>query len=137
MKLGYQSFILKFSNRLKLFNKQPHVFFPSVGVRACPLELSPSRVVLKYGDPISINCTTPESNFLGIGWEAAEAGVSLTKASQVTWTVKSLKELENPPLCYFKYENDTSCERRPNVVLYSKSPSFLSRSLNIVTGPIP
>ncbi|XP_070703581.1 hemicentin-1 [Pempheris klunzingeri] len=73
---------------------------------SCPLELSPPSVVVRYGDPVSINCTTTESVFEGIGWEATHGGTGVEKVSHLTWTVESLTEWAASPLCFFNPSED-------------------------------
>lgn len=96
------------------------LFLTTAGEPPCPVQLSHSRVVLKYGDRVSINCTTAEGKFDGIGWEAQNGGVPLTDASLVTWTVESLKEWDTSPVCFFNfYNSDEQCKDAPKVVLYT------------------
>lgn len=105
----------------------------SIGVHAsCPLELSVSRVVVKLGHSVSINCSTSEKDFDGMGWEAATGGISVINSSHLTWTVKNLDRWDAPPQCYINLlRNGTvkQCEVTPDVVLYSKSYFSLFRPL--------
>lgn len=113
-------------------------FCPSVGVHGCPIELSPSRVVVKYGDRVSINCTSKLGNDVvpEIGWEAKEGGKGLTATRQLTWTVESLKNWDISPWCY-TWEGDKQCKVTLDIVLYSKSFFYLSRTIKNVNGTIP
>uniref|UniRef100_A0A3B4VF01 Ig-like domain-containing protein n=1 Tax=Seriola dumerili TaxID=41447 RepID=A0A3B4VF01_SERDU len=49
-----------------------------------------SNVVVRYGDPVSVNCSTSETVFEGMGWEATEGGLSPEKVNHSTWSVKNL-----------------------------------------------
>lgn len=117
-----------------------HMFMHSVGVRAsCPLELRPSRVVVKLGDSVSINCSTPEKEFEGMGWEATRNGISVTKTNHSTWTVENLDSWDASPLCFFNPPFGSTAEQcvvSPDVVLYSKSYFSLYRPQRNVNSTI-
>uniref|UniRef100_A0A3Q3G8M9 Ig-like domain-containing protein n=1 Tax=Labrus bergylta TaxID=56723 RepID=A0A3Q3G8M9_9LABR len=100
------------------------------GHASCPIELSPPSVVVRYGDPVSINCSTSETLFEGIGWEATEGAKPLQNVSHLTWTVDKLTDWSFSTSCYFNYHENSSstqCLITPDVVLYSKF-SFFSNS---------
>ncbi|KAM6965923.1 hemicentin-2-like [Tautogolabrus adspersus] len=89
---------------------------------SCPIELSPPSVVVKYGDPVSINCSTSETLFEGIGWEATEGAKVLQNVTHLTWTVDRLTDWYISPSCYFNpLENSPidQCFIIPEVVLYT------------------
>lgn len=98
------------------------------GVRAsCPIELSPPSVVVRYGDPVSVNCSTSESLFEGIGWEATQGGSGLKQVNHLTWTVKNLTDFSISPTCFISLSNNSQfeqCFMTLKVVLYSKSFVF-------------
>ncbi|XP_041859179.1 hemicentin-1-like isoform X2 [Melanotaenia boesemani] len=88
------------------------------GVHAsCPIELSPPKVVVKHGDPVSVNCSTSESAFKGMGWEASQGGTGFKKVSHLLWTVKSLTEWTIAPMCYFNSLTE-QCDKDLKVILY-------------------
>ena len=98
--------------------KHIYVSFHTPGVHGfCPIELSPPRVVVKHGDPVSVNCSTP--GLEGIGWEAPEGGTGLEPVSNLPWTVESLTEWGIQPMC-FLFSEDHECTKTLEVVLYSK-----------------
>ncbi|XP_068605961.1 vascular cell adhesion protein 1 [Brachionichthys hirsutus] len=109
----------------------------NTGVRAsCPIELSARRVAVRYGDPVSVNCSTPESKFEGIGWEATQGGEGLKQVSHLTWTVESLTDWNTAPLCFFNPAPDTAlsqCSKAVDVVVYS-FPDTLNVSSNDSNG---
>lgn len=94
----------------------------AVGVHAsCPIELSPPSVVVRYGDPVSVNCSTSEIQHGGMGWEATQGGRSLEyNVQHLTWTVENLTDWPISPSCFLNMPNE-QCSRKPKVVLYSKS----------------
>ncbi|XP_070779073.1 roundabout homolog 1-like [Enoplosus armatus] len=95
----------------------------AAGVHAsCPIELSPPSVVVKYGDPVSINCSTSETLLEGMGWEATNGGTGLKKVNHLSWTVASLTDWTFSPLCFFNPSRDSpfgQCSMSPQVVLYT------------------
>lgn len=98
---------------------------------SCPIELSPPSVVVRYGDSVSVNCSTSESLFDGIGWEASQGGKSLESVTHMAWTVEKLTEWTISPSCYISPSPESSylqCFKHPKVVLYSKSCSFWGKS---------
>lgn len=102
-----------------------YMYSHAVGVHAsCPIELSPPSVVVRYGDTVSVNCSTSESEFEGMGWEATVGGKELDMVSHVIWTVKSLTQWDISPSCFFNPSPASlleQCVMKPKVVLYSKS----------------
>ncbi|XP_024127275.1 hemicentin-2 isoform X1 [Oryzias melastigma] len=99
---------------------------------SCPIELSPSMVVAKYGDRVSVNCSTSLSNFTGMGWESSANGTGLKDVSHLTWTVDSLTEWGIEPMCYVVDQDEKYCTEKLQVVLYSfpEDISISSSSLN-------
>ena len=112
-----------------LFWRTWHIRFShAAGVHAsCPIELSPSSVVVRYGDSVSINCSASESPFEGIGWEATVGGKNPENVTHVAWTVEKLTDWTIAPICFINPSKDSTfeqCEQSPKVVVYSKSCLF-------------
>lgn len=148
-KCSYIPLMIHDFKKCLLIRKEPkktitcnHMFMHSVGEPAsCPLELSASRVVVKLGDSVSINCSTSVDQFEGMGWEATKGGISLTKTTNhLTWTVDNLNRWDANPSCYLNrlLQNGTEdqCEVSPDVVLYSKSYFSLYRRQRNVNSTI-
>ncbi|XP_064884048.1 intercellular adhesion molecule 1-like isoform X5 [Oncorhynchus nerka] len=109
---------------------------PGVPTHAsCPVELNPPRVVVRYGDSVSVNCTTstdPE----GMGWEVTFGGIGLQEnVSFVTWTVGSLMDWTIEPKCYINLQNGSQCTEILPVILY-KTPDSVSISPLGHSGPM-
>ena len=88
------------------------------------MEIQPPIVVMKYGDPVSVNCTASGDHF-GIGWEAAEGSVDRTEDVQfITWRLETLTEWDIRPKCYGEFliapNNYSQCDERLNITVYSK-----------------
>ncbi|NP_001117196.1 FXYD domain containing ion transport regulator 5b precursor [Salmo salar] len=102
---------------------------------SCPVELKPPRVVVRYGDSVSVNCTSstdPE----GMGWEATSGGTELHEnVNLVTWTVESLIDWTIEPKCYINPQNGSQCTETLPVILY-KTPDSVSISPLSHSGPM-
>ncbi|KAK5856116.1 hypothetical protein PBY51_007735 [Eleginops maclovinus] len=104
-------------------------------VTSCPIELSPPSVVVRYGDSVSVNCSTSESLLDGIGWEATEGGISLKEVSHLAWTVAELKEWSISAKCYINLSLNSSfnqCFKILEIVLYTFPENI---SLSSSSGP--
>ncbi|XP_047199831.1 hemicentin-1 [Hippoglossus stenolepis] len=94
----------------------------ATGVQAtCPIELSPPRVVVRYGDPVSVNCSTSVSQNDGMGWEAKQGGTGLKMGNHLTWTVEKLTEWTTSPVCFINLRNMKvrQCLRKLEIVIYT------------------
>ncbi|CAB1454197.1 unnamed protein product [Pleuronectes platessa] len=95
----------------------------ATGVQAtCPIELSPPRVVVRYGDPVSVNCSTSVPQHGGMGWEAKIGGRPLEMVNHLTWTVGKLTEWTISPKCFINLQNmqvGSQCLKKLNIVLYT------------------
>ncbi|KAG5832799.1 hypothetical protein ANANG_G00294970 [Anguilla anguilla] len=104
----------------------------------CPLVIQPSTVVVRYGDPVSVNCTVP-GDHEGIGWETSEGTVDMVSDGQfVTWSLESLTDWETRPKCFGNFlinaEHD-QCDKKLNITVY-KPPDSVSISAVNHTGPM-
>ncbi|KAI1884283.1 hypothetical protein AGOR_G00224840 [Albula goreensis] len=113
-------------------------FFGVCGAQDCPLHLTTSTVVVRYGDPVSVNCTVSEDH-TGIGWEASEGSGPLTNNVQfVTWSLKHLTIWDIKPQCYVNFLKNgkhNQCEQELEVIVY-KTPDSISISAVNHTGPM-
>ncbi|TNM96865.1 hypothetical protein fugu_015021 [Takifugu bimaculatus] len=89
------------------------------GRALCPIELSPSRVVVRYGDKVAINCSALTNQHQGIGWESTQGGTGLTKVSHLTLTVDRLTDWSISPWCYIFHGTNQQCTSEPIIVLYT------------------
>ncbi|XP_071389514.1 intercellular adhesion molecule 5 [Centroberyx affinis] len=97
--------------------------------RACPLELMPARPVVRYGDQVSVNCSTSSTDHVGMGWEAAAGGTDFREnVTLVTWSVEQLKDWNMSPKCYITLEDNYQCLKMPFITLY-KTPDTISVSV--------
>ncbi|XP_056106566.1 hemicentin-1-like [Rhinichthys klamathensis goyatoka] len=98
----------------------------------CPLQLNPERVIVEFGSPVSVDCSTSVQH-KGMGWEASEGSVPMSKDSLITWNVSELREWDIEPFCYINYEKQ--CTVTLPVTIY-KTPDSVSISTVNHTGPM-
>ncbi|KAK7167308.1 hypothetical protein R3I94_001637 [Phoxinus phoxinus] len=99
----------------------------------CPVQLNPQRVVVKYGGPVSADCNTSIQH-KGMGWEASEGAVPMSKDSLVTWRVSELTEWDITPYCFINHNMDQCTVTLP-VTIY-KTPDSVSISTVNHNGPM-
>ncbi|XP_030646272.1 vascular cell adhesion protein 1-like [Chanos chanos] len=99
-----------------------------------PLELHPPKVVVRYGDPVSVNCST-STKHIGLGWEATVGAVDLRDdVNVITWTVPALTDWVVEPICYVNTDDEQQTKTL-SVIVY-KTPDSVSISYVNHTGPV-
>ncbi|GAA6218120.1 intercellular adhesion molecule 1-like isoform X1 [Lates japonicus] len=87
----------------------------------CQLKLTPPEVVVQYGDPFSVNCSSLSSNTKEMGWESPLGAIQLTSGvSFLTLKIKSTSEWEIPAYCYSNLDNGDQCVESLPVIVYKK-----------------
>lgn len=107
----------------------------SVSGEGCSLNLKPPRVVVGFGEPVSVNCEATRPVRV-LGWESA-LGASHTQEEQaVQWKVDSLIDWIEEPICYGVFHTaPRQCEEKLNLVLYKTPDSVNIRQVDH-TGPM-
>ncbi|MCI4391855.1 hypothetical protein PGIGA_G00139350 [Pangasianodon gigas] len=100
---------------------------------AVPLQLDPPSIVVPFGSPVSVNCSTNVTN-KGMGWEASQGQKDLMEnVTFITWTVKSLEHWDIEPICYINVNEQYMLSL--NITVY-KPPDQVSISTVGHTGPM-
>ncbi|KAM4535599.1 hemicentin-2-like [Fundulus diaphanus] len=86
---------------------------------SCAVELIPPRVVVKHGDPVSVNCSTSASDVAGVGWEASQGGTGIQEQRSVMWTVESLIHWDISPICFLNDIHENQCLTKLDLVIYT------------------
>ncbi|XP_016143143.1 uncharacterized protein [Sinocyclocheilus grahami] len=90
---------------------------------SCSLEISPSRIVVKFGDPVSVSCVASRPVRV-LGWESVIAASYTQNDLSVQWRVDSLTDWIEEPICYgVFFTAPRQCEEKLNIVLYKLSPA--------------
>lgn len=89
----------------------------------CSLILKPSRVVVGFGEPVSVSCEAARPVRV-LGWESAISASHTQQDLSVQWKVDSLIDWIEEPICYgVFFTAPRQCEEKLNLVLYSESSS--------------
>lgn len=107
----------------------------SVLGEGCSLNLKPARVVVGFGEPVSVSCEATRPVRV-LGWESA-LGASHTQQEQaVQWKVDSLIDWIEEPICYGVFHTaPRQCEEKLNLVLYKTPDTVTIRHVDH-TGPM-
>ncbi|KAL0992892.1 hypothetical protein UPYG_G00100630 [Umbra pygmaea] len=126
----------------KVFKNMENVFlkwtltlcmFCTVSGEECSLELKPSRVVVGFGEPVSVSCEASRPVRV-LGWESAIGAAHTQQDSAVQWKVDSLIDWIEEPICYgVFFTAPRQCEEKLNLILY-KTPDSVTISSGNHTG---
>ncbi|KAM4531295.1 vascular cell adhesion protein 1-like isoform 1-T1 [Odontesthes bonariensis] len=109
--------------------------FCSVSGEGCSLILKPSRVVVGFGDSVSVSCEAARPVRV-LGWESAISATHTQEDRSVQWKVDSLIDWIEEPICYgVFYTAPRQCEEKLNLVLYKTPDSVSIKQVNH-TGPM-
>uniref|UniRef100_A0A3P8QDV8 Ig-like domain-containing protein n=1 Tax=Astatotilapia calliptera TaxID=8154 RepID=A0A3P8QDV8_ASTCA len=100
---------------------------------SCPLQMSPSRVVVKFGDALSAKCTSLSNQTEGMGWESPYGGRDNTKGvTFLDFKIDSVPVWELGPMCYVNLHDGDQCTEILPVTIY-KMPDSVSLRQNSTT----
>ncbi|XP_029317078.1 hemicentin-2-like isoform X2 [Cottoperca gobio] len=99
-------------------------------------EFTPSRLVVKHGDPTSASCSVCQKACIGHIFNVeASIGDSTKNGPTVSWTVDKLTEWSISPLCYYTDKDGKQCCVRLPITVY-KPPDNVFFSVVNHTGPM-
>ncbi|CAB1454994.1 unnamed protein product [Pleuronectes platessa] len=96
---------------------------------------SPSRLVVKHGDPTSATCSLCPSCPDGIFDLEKSVGSNVKNGSTITWTVAKMTEWKTTPKCFYTTTDNIQCCTPLNITLY-KTPDLVSVSFLNHSGPL-
>ena len=100
-----------------------------VSGEGCSLVLKPSRVVVGFGEPVSVSCEATRPVRV-LGWESVISAAHTQQDLSVQWKVDSLIDWIEEPICYgVFFTAPRQCEEKLNLVLYSESTLYLTHSV--------
>ncbi|KAM3598425.1 uncharacterized protein V6R79_017881 [Siganus canaliculatus] len=109
--------------------------FRSVAGEGCSLILKPSRVVVGFGESVSVSCEATRPVRV-LGWESAISAVHTQQDLSVQWKADSLIDWIEEPICYgVFFTAPRQCEEKLNLVLYKTPDSISIKPVNH-TGPM-
>ncbi|XP_054460739.1 intercellular adhesion molecule 1-like [Anoplopoma fimbria] len=100
----------------------------------CTLTMTPSILVVRFGDPVKATCSVPKMRFYGLGWEVSLASPELMMNRTLVWSVDKMTEWSIKPKCYALSEKG-DCHIELPVIVY-KPPDNVSISFVNHTGPM-
>uniref|UniRef100_A0A672IV64 Si:ch211-66e2.5 n=1 Tax=Salarias fasciatus TaxID=181472 RepID=A0A672IV64_SALFA len=96
----------------------------------CSLVLKPSRVVVGFGEPVSVSCEATRPVRV-LGWESAISASHTQEDRSVQWKVDSLIDWIEEPICYgVFFTAPRQCEEKLNLVLYKTPDSVSIKQVN-------
>lgn len=96
-----------------------------VSGEGCSLILKPSRVVVGFGESVSVSCEATRPVRV-LGWESSISAVHTQQDLSVQWKADSLIDWIEEPICYgVFFTAPRQCEEKLNLVLYSELASIL------------
>ncbi|KAK6468837.1 vascular cell adhesion protein 1-like [Huso huso] len=99
---------------------------PRASSPACDVNMDPSRVVVRFGDPVTVNCSTTREDVLGAGWESSVSPVNKMNSKIAVWNVSSLTVWDAEPKCFINCMNEPhQCVEKLDLVIY-KYPESVS-----------
>ncbi|XP_062290911.1 intercellular adhesion molecule 1-like isoform X2 [Scomber scombrus] len=80
---------------------------------------TPSRLVVKYGDPASATCLVCQHNCTNDAFGLEHAvGYTEENGTTISWKVDSLTEWETYPQCYYTDDDDNQCVTSLPITVY-------------------
>ncbi|XP_031718836.1 neural cell adhesion molecule 1-like [Anarrhichthys ocellatus] len=107
----------------------------TTGEVGCPLTLSPSTLVVRFGDPVTANCSVSRIGFSPLGWVVSLAAPEPTMDRFLVWRVDRMTAWSIRPACYALSEQGGQCDIHLPLTVY-KPPRNVSISFVDPTGPM-
>ncbi|XP_059183206.1 uncharacterized protein LOC131961946, partial [Centropristis striata] len=99
-------------------------------------EFTPSRLVVKFGDPASVSCSVCQHDCLNNTFDIeCPVGVKKQTGTTVSWTIDSLTEWSIVPTCWHTNDTGYQCCTTLPVTIY-QHPRQVSISFVNHTGPM-
>ncbi|KAM4750197.1 vascular cell adhesion protein 1-like [Anableps anableps] len=100
----------------------------------CYLQISPSILVVRFGDPATANCSKPDTGSL-LGWENTLDSPLYTAESFQVWRVDNMTEWSINPVCFTLSDEGGECSISLSLIVY-KPPKTVSIQLLNHSGPM-
>ncbi|XP_062290864.1 vascular cell adhesion protein 1-like [Scomber scombrus] len=97
---------------------------------------TPSRLVVKYGDPASATCLVCQHNCTNDSFGLEHAvGVKEENGTTISWKVDNLTEWNTSPQCYYTDDDDNQCVTSLPITVYQPPKNVYLSFLNH-SGPM-
>ncbi|XP_071399210.1 intercellular adhesion molecule 4-like isoform X1 [Centroberyx affinis] len=101
----------------------------------CTLMISPSTLVVRFGDPVTANCSVPTMDFSFLGWEVELGAPPASMTRFLVWRVDNVTEWSMRPMCYAGSDQGGHCYTWLDLTVY-KPPDSVSISYVNHSGPV-
>ncbi|XP_077935725.1 intercellular adhesion molecule 1 isoform X2 [Gasterosteus aculeatus] len=101
----------------------------------CPLTVSPSTLVVRFGDPVTANCSVSQMGFSLLGWKVSLPTPEPTMDRFLVWRVDRITDWGIQPVCYALADTGGKCDITLPLTVY-KPPQNVSISFVNLTGPM-
>lgn len=109
----------------------------SVSGEGCSLILKPSRVVVGFGESVSVSCEATRPVRV-LGWESSISAAHTQQDLSVQWKADSLIDWIEEPICYgVFFTAPRQCEEKLNLILYSESTPVMTYSIVLYNSCSP
>uniref|UniRef100_A0A8C6S6R4 Intercellular adhesion molecule N-terminal domain-containing protein n=1 Tax=Neogobius melanostomus TaxID=47308 RepID=A0A8C6S6R4_9GOBI len=102
---------------------------------SCPLVMTPSSVVVQYGDAFTVECNSTTDQKEGMGWDSNYKGTGLIEADHVQLNIEKVDRWAIQAQCYVNLNNGTQCSEYLPVTVY-KLPDRVSILLKNTKQPL-
>ncbi|CAN9505573.1 unnamed protein product [Ophioblennius macclurei] len=104
---------------------------------SCGFKMSPPKVVVRYGDPLLVNCSSAGA-IEGMGWESPDGGTGFESgASSVILEIASVKTWKLEPICFATFSGDGGqCTETLSVTIYQEPKSVSVPQVSKDEGPM-
>lgn len=90
---------------------------------SCPLSIRPGAPVVKFRDPLVVNCSSETGQRSTMGWEAPEGGTRPAVVTSVLLDIRSVSVWDLSPMCYLNLPGGSQCEQEVPVTVYQMPQS--------------
>lgn len=101
----------------------------------CSLRMEPSSVVVRFGDPVRVNCSSTEMTVSVLGWEGLQTASHHVVGRFLVWNEDRITNWSISPKCYALSDEVGQCHRNLPVTVY-KPPESVSVSFKNHLGPL-
>uniref|UniRef100_A0AAQ4PQX8 Ig-like domain-containing protein n=1 Tax=Gasterosteus aculeatus aculeatus TaxID=481459 RepID=A0AAQ4PQX8_GASAC len=102
---------------------------------SCPVQISPPTVVVRFGDPLRIICSSTSDQIESIGLESRYGGEKTEGVSSVVLDITSVEHWEVLVICFLNRVKVDQCSENFPVTVY-KAPDRVSISQPSLTAPL-
>lgn len=97
--------------------------------------LTPSSVVVHYGDSFTVDCNSTKDQIEGMGWESTYKGTGLIEETHVPLHIEKVDRWTIMSQCYLNFEDGTQCTENLPITVY-KMPDSVSILSPNATQPL-